>query len=329
MNSLLAVDGLTTEFATPLGPVFGTLNVSFALDRGTRVGIVGESGCGKSTTIRALLGLLPANGRVRQGSANYDGTDLVTVSGKRRRSILASQIGFIPQNPWGSLHPTLRIDRQFRNIFRATDGRSNGDGRDLAKEWLRRVQLPDPDRVLNSFAHQLSGGMAQRVIIAMTMMRDPTLILADEPTTALDSTVAREILEILTALVADSGKTLVVVTHDLAVVRNYCERVMVMYGGRIVEDGAVGDVLRQPAHPYTRALLLALPSTVARGSELQEISGTPPVVTSDGGGCGFAPRCPIVANMCLETAPTLEAISSGARIRHLSRCHFADRVVGS
>ncbi|HEX7304761.1 ABC transporter ATP-binding protein [Lentzea sp.] len=256
---MLRVTGLTSQFRGRAGVVRAIDDVTFEVPEGESVGIVGETGSGKSVTIRSVLGLLPSYGEVVSGSAEFEGTDLVRLNRARLREIRGARIGFVAQNPFGSLNPVLSIEKQFRNVVRAHRRISRTDLRDLAVERLESVQVRGPERVLRGYAHELSGGMAQRVVIALAMLHDPSLVIADEPTTALDVTVQRQILDLIDAQVKQGRRSLLLVTHDLGVVAQYCHRVVVMKSGKVVETGLVADVFSDPSHDYTRQLLAAVP----------------------------------------------------------------------
>ena len=256
---MLTVSGLTTEFRTRKGPVRAIDGIGFEVPTGVAVGVVGETGSGKSVTIRSVLGLLPGYGRVVGGRAEFEGHDLITASRKQLRHVRGNRIGFVAQNPFGALNPVLRIEKQFANVIRAHRRMGRAEVHDLALRRLESVQVPSPERVLRGYAHELSGGMAQRVVIALAMLHDPPLVIADEPTTALDVTVQRQILDLIAAQVAGGDRSLLLVTHDLGVVAQYCARVVVMRSGEVVEQGAVAEVFTDPQHPYTRKLLAAVP----------------------------------------------------------------------
>jgi ABC-type dipeptide/oligopeptide/nickel transport system ATPase component len=253
----LTVEGLTCHFKLRGEERTAISNVSFTVRLGEFVGIVGETGSGKSVTLRSILRLLPPNGRIVSGSVRLGERDLLAASPREFRQIRGSRIGFIPQQPQSALNPILRLDRQFRNVLRAHAKVRSGEARDRAIEALRRVQIHNPERVLASFAHEISGGMAQRVVLAMVLQMEPTLLLADEPTTALDVTVQREVLDLISSLYRQANRSVVLVTHDLGVVAQYCDTMVVLRGGEVVESGPVADVFAHPAAPYTRLLLEA------------------------------------------------------------------------
>ncbi|MGB3438156.1 MAG: ABC transporter ATP-binding protein [Actinophytocola sp.] len=270
---MLSVSGLTTEFRTRVSGVRAIEDISFEVPQGVAVGLVGETGSGKSVTIRSILGLLPASGRVVAGRADFDGVDLCTASRKQLRGIRGRRIGFVAQNPFGSLNPVLSIEKQFANVIRAHRKLSRADVRSLAMERLDSVQVRGPERVLRGYAHELSGGMAQRVVIALAMLHDPPLVIADEPTTALDVTVQRQILDLIDGQVSAGNRSLLLVTHDLGVVAQYCRQVVVMKSGHVVETGAVADVFGDPQHAYTRQLLAAVPPAPWSMAAKAEVTG--------------------------------------------------------
>ncbi|GGM18150.1 MULTISPECIES: ABC transporter ATP-binding protein [Micromonospora] len=305
---LLEVSGLTTRFDTPDGLVHAVNGVDFHVDRAEIVGVVGESGCGKSVTIRSILGLVRPPGRVVDGTAMFDGVDLLGLRGAQLRRLRGRQIGFIAQNPFSALNPVLRIHRQFANIMAAHGVRSGGTARDRARTALADVGIAGPDRVLDGYPHQLSGGMAQRVVIAMAMLLDPALVVADEPTTGLDLTVQRQILDLIRGLVQQHGRSMLLVTHDLGVVAQYCDRVVVMYAGKVIEHGAVRDVLNTPRHPYTQALIRAVPRP---GQPLVHLTGRLPDLVDYPRGCPFQARCPDAFAPCDHVIPEAATVGGG------------------
>lgn len=285
---LLEVTDLRSVFHTERGTVNAVNGVSFTIDRGELVGIVGESGCGKSATIRSLIGLLRPPGEVVGGRAQFLGDDLLAMPGRRRRRLLGTRIGFVPQNPFGSLNPVMRIERQFRRVIQEHTKASASEARQLATRNLERAGIADPERILNGHAHQLSGGMAQRTVLAIAMGLDPDLVIADEPTTGLDVTVQRQILDLTIELVQQERRAMLLVTHDLGVVAHYCRRVIVMYAGKVVEQGPTDTVFSNPGHPYTDMLLRAVPR---RGQKLVPAKGQIPDLIDYPRGCPFYERC--------------------------------------
>lgn len=253
-DPLLKVEGLNVDFGLH-GRTHHVLNdVSFVMEQNEILGLVGESGSGKSTTARSIIGLLPPTGK-SSGRIMFNGEDLASASKKKLRSVRGGQIGFVAQNPFGALNPVLSIGQQFSNVIRAHEKVSSQVVRGRAESLLRSVGIVDTSRVLSGHAHELSGGMAQRVVLAIALSLDPKLLIADEPTTALDMTVQRQVLDLMRDIILSSGRSLLLVTHDLTVVATYCHRVAVMYKGEILEIGDVATVFTEPKHEYTRALL--------------------------------------------------------------------------
>ncbi|MGE3619227.1 MAG: ABC transporter ATP-binding protein [Acidimicrobiia bacterium] len=319
---LLDVVGLRAGFATDRGTAVAVRDVSFSVRRGRVVGIVGETGCGKSATLRSVLGLLRPPGRVTGGEVLFDGEDLLGVGAERMRRLRGERIGFVAQNPFAALNPVMRIRDQFAGVIRAHEGRRSArrTAAERARVALEAVRIHDVDRVLDGYAHQLSGGMAQRVVIALATLLDPALIVADEPTTGLDLTVQRQILDLIRGLVRRDDRAMLLVTHDLGVVAQYCDEVVVMYAGTVVEDGPVAAVLGDPAHPYTRALVDSVPR---RGAALAVIGGQLPDLVEPPPGCAFAPRCPHAHAACEAQDPAARAHTSGQSFR----CHLSPVVV--
>lgn len=253
--NVLEVEGLRTVFPTRRGEIVAVDDVSFEVARGESVGLVGETGSGKSITLRAILGLVPEPGIVSQGSIRFGGHDLLRLRPRRVRALRGSHIGLVAQQPWTALNPVLSIGVQFDSVLRAHDRGTRRERRDIAERWLLEMGIGDPSRVLSGYLHELSGGMAQRVVMAMSLSLGPELLLADEPTTALDITVQRQVLELLGRWARGEKRSFVVVTHDLGVVTHFCQKVVVMRNGRVVEAGPVDRVLRSPEHEYTSLLI--------------------------------------------------------------------------
>ncbi|AMM34476.1 Peptide ABC transporter ATP-binding protein [Sinomonas atrocyanea] len=255
MTAALEVRGLVAEFAGRGDAVRALHGISFDVGETEIVGVVGESGSGKSTVVRSITRLLVPPGRVAEGSVVFGGRPLLELSERRMREIRGKEIGFVAQNPFSALNPVLRLERQFANIAKAHGVRVDAASRDRALRLLEATGVNDPERVIRGYAHELSGGMAQRVVIAMALYLNPRLVIADEPTTALDLTVQRQVLDTLRRLTSGSGRSMLIVTHDLGVVAEYCDRVLVMYQGKLVEEGPVSKVFTAPGHPYTASLL--------------------------------------------------------------------------
>jgi oligopeptide/dipeptide ABC transporter ATP-binding protein len=312
---MLDVQGVATEFRTRRGTVHAVNGVSFAVGDGEIVGIVGETGCGKSVTIRSILGLVKPPGQVVEGSAIFDGQNLLALPRRQLRRIRGAEIGFVAQHPFGALNPILRIERQFRNVIKAHRDASDDECREMALAMLKAVEIPGPERVLDGYAHELSGGMAQRVVIGIAMVLNPKLVIADEPTTALDVTVQSQILDLITELTSRGRRSMILVTHDLGVVAQYCQKVVIMYAGKVVETGPVAEVFRRPAHPYTEALLAAVPRP---GEPLRVLRGTLPDLVDYPKGCPYNDRCTYVSEPWDRSAPDLRPISESRMVS----CHL-------
>ena len=311
----LEVKGLRTVFHTRRATVRAVDDVTFSVHEGERVGIMGETGCGKSVTIRSILGLVRPPGRVESGSAVFAGSDLLKASGAELQATRGKSIGFIPQNPWGALNPIYRVRRQFANVLRLDASVPRQRRESIAEEMLRRVEIVDTRRVLRAHAHELSGGMAQRVVIAMALSRNPRLVVADEPTTALDVTVQRSVLDLIDDLVTSQQRALLIVTHDLGIISQYCDRAVVMFGGRVMESGPVKSVFSSPSHPYTKDLLSSVRLSVRDVSGHEQ--GVVPVPAKRG--CPYATRCAHAQTECARETPGLDWGSSRARA---VACHF-------
>lgn len=303
MVSLLRIDGLRINFATPLGPLTALRGVSLEIEKGSVTGLVGESGCGKTITGRAVLGLLPTNCKI-EGTIQFDGVELVRRSQREMQQMRGGRIAMIFQDPAAALNPVFTIGDQLLNVLRRHKPRaSTADRLRRAFELLDEVGLADPEQLVRAFPHQISGGMQQRVMIAIALAGSPDLLIADEPTTALDVTVQAQILDLLVSLRASRGLTVLLITHNMAVAARACQRIAVLYAGRVVEEGEVSDVLERPKHPYTRALLGALPTTGRRREPLAVIGGMVPSGLDAISGCVFASRCPNVMPICRAHHP--------------------------
>jgi peptide/nickel transport system ATP-binding protein len=289
--------------------------VSFALGAGESLGIVGESGSGKSMTALALMGLLP-EGVAASGSVRFDGQELLRLDDARMQVLRGAALAMIFQEPMTALNPLQTIGRQIGESLRRHRGLSGKESFSRAIELLAGVALSEPERIARAYPHTLSGGQRQRALIAMALSCEPRLIIADEPTTALDVTVQAQILQLIARLCAERKMALILVSHDLAVVARQCQRVLVMYGGRIMESGPVGDVLARPTHPYTKALLDARPRYAApRGERLNTIEGAPPSPADMPAGCPFAPRCPHALAACRASPPPAIRLDDGREVR--------------
>jgi len=297
--SLLEVTDLRTSFHTRSGVYRAVDGVSFAIERGETLGIVGESGSGKSVTCYSLMGLVPQPpGRIESGRALFDGADLLHCSAAEARAIRGKRIAMIFQDPMTSLNPYLRIGEQIIEPLLIHEKVSRTDALARARAMLAEVGINEPDRRLQQYPHEFSGGMRQRVMIAMALITNPELLIADEPTTALDVTVQAQILTLIKKLQREHGMAVIFITHDLAVVSGLCDRVQVMYAGRIVERAPTRAIFTTPSHPYTQALQRSIPALQPKGEALYSIPGLPPDLSKPLAGCPFAPRCPHAVDYC-------------------------------
>lgn len=313
---ILAVEDLHVQFWTGRGTVHAVNGISFEIAPGETLGIVGESGCGKSVTSLALLGILPRAGRVTRGAATFGGRDLLKLKDEQLRTIRGREIGMIFQDPMTSLNPVLTIGKQIREPLEAHFGMDREQADKRAVELLDQVGIPSAKQRLRDYPHQFSGGMRQRAMIAMALTCEPKLLIADEPTTALDVTIQAQILELLKELVAERDTALILITHDLGVVAGMCERVNVMYAGMFMETGTASRLFAQPRHPYTLGLLQSVPRLDAgRRQELQPIPGAPRNMLSAPTECPFAPRCRYEVEQSRQEVPPLEPIEPDHDVR--------------
>jgi oligopeptide transport system ATP-binding protein len=314
---LLAVRDLSVHFKLPQGEVTAVDKVSFDLAPGEVVGIVGESGSGKSQILLSLMGLLASNGRLG-GSAQFEGREILNRPPRELDDIRGSAMSMIFQDPMTSLNPYLRISDQLTEVLKVHQGKSEREAHALAVEMLERVRIPEARRRISLYPHEFSGGMRQRVMIAMALLCNPSLLFADEPTTALDVTVQAQILELLAELARDINAAIAIVTHDLGVIARLCDRVIVLYGGRIMEQGTIDEIFYDPRHPYTAGLLASTPRLDgATGEALRTIPGQPRAAMGDLPGCPFEPRCALREARCMSTQPALRQGASGRRLA----CH--------
>jgi oligopeptide transport system ATP-binding protein len=314
---LLAVNDLRTHFHTRSGVYRAVDGVSFALEKGETVGIVGESGSGKSVTCYSIMGLVPQPpGRIESGSAIFDGVDLLRCPPAMARAIRGKRIAMIFQDPMTSLNPYLRVSEQLIEPLIIHEKTSKAAALRRGLAMLEAVGLNDAAKRIHHYPHEFSGGMRQRVMIAMALITRPELLIADEPTTALDVTVQAQILELIQRLQHESGMAVIFITHDLGVVSGLCDRVLVMYAGRVVESGDVRAIFYQSRHPYTQALQRSIPSLQRKGAELFTIPGLPPDLSRLPPGCAFAPRCDAATELCRTRNPELKEIAPG----HASAC---------
>jgi oligopeptide transport system ATP-binding protein len=312
--TLLAIDNLAISFHTRRGTVRAVRGVSLSLGKGETLGIVGESGSGKSVTCMALFGLLPKSASIDSGRIDFDGTELVGAPEAVFRTIRGKRIGMVFQDPMSALNPYLRVSTQLTEALRIHGHLSLKQARDAAVEELEAVGLPDAATRIDNYPHQFSGGQRQRIMIATALLQRPDLLIADEPTTALDVTVQAQILELLKARQKELGTSIILITHNLGVAAAMCDRIQVMYAGRIMESGLAEEVLNRPAHPYTDALKRSIPSGES-GAKLVSIPGAPPHPSEAIEGCPFAPRCTFSTESCKGSCG-LEAVENS----HLSAC---------
>ena len=312
MGELLEVSGLRTVFDTEAGIAPAVDGIDFSINEGETVGIVGESGCGKSVTALSILRLIPSPpGRIDAGSIRFEGRDLLSLDEESMRRVRGNDVAMIFQEPMTSLNPVFTVGSQIAEPLRLHRGLSKRDAKAEAVRLLERVEIPDPARRVHDYPHQLSGGMRQRVMIAMALSCNPRLLIADEPTTALDVTIQAQILELLDSLKRDTGMAVLLITHDLGVIAEHADRVLVMYAGRIVEQGRVGDVLARPIHPYTQGLLASQPGFARPGSRLSTIRGMVPALTRLPAGCRFRDRCDFAEPTCGQRDPALSVVEDG------------------
>jgi oligopeptide/dipeptide ABC transporter ATP-binding protein len=327
---LLEIDNLQTHFFTAGGTVRAVDGVSYSVAAGETLGVVGESGCGKSVTALSILRLVAdPPGRIVGGQVRFAGKNLLGLSEREMEEVRGNDISMIFQEPMTSLNPLMTVGRQISEAIALHQGLSRREATDRAIEMLRRVYIPEPERRVHAYPHQLSGGMRQRAMIAMALSCNPKLLIADEPTTALDVTIQAQILDLLRELQDTLGTAIMLITHDMGVVAENADRVVVMYAGRKVEEANADDLFEQPAHPYTKGLLGSLPNlevaahTGSRRPRLTEIKGMVPSLAGLPQGCSFAPRCVFATEQCRAAYPPLEAHRPG----HLVACWHADRLL--
>jgi len=310
----LEAEDLRTHFFTRRGIVKAVDGVSLQVASGEMLGLVGESGCGKTITGFSIIGLVDPPGRVVSGAVRFKGEDLVGASAERMRALRGDRIAMIFQDPMMTLNPVLRVDTQMVEAVQAHRAVDRGTALELAREALVQVGMPAPERRLKAYPHELSGGMRQRIAIATAFLNKPDLIIADEPTTALDVTIQAQILHEVQGLCRKTGTAMIWITHDLAVVAALADRIAVMYAGRVVETGRTEDVIERPLHPYTRGLIGSVPSHNRRGAPLTQIPGLPPSLVDLPIGCAFRPRCGRASALCREE-PEERAVGGGRRLR--------------
>jgi oligopeptide transport system ATP-binding protein len=314
----LEVQGLSVDIHTPEGSVHVVRDVGFAVRSGETLALLGESGCGKSMTAQAIAGLLDPIAEVVGGQVVVDGADVLRMSRQQRRKIAGPGLAVVFQDALTALNPVFTVGSQLAEPFRIHQKLSRRAAKERAVELMERVGIPEPRSRVNAYPHQFSGGMRQRLLIAMAVALSPSVLLADEPTTALDVTVQAQIMELLAELRAETRMALVLITHDLAVVAEQADEVAVMYAGSIVETGPVAEVFADPRHPYTRGLLDSVPADAGRGARLRSIEGSPPQLAAIPSGCAFRTRCPMARDLCATDPPPLVETGMG----RTSACHF-------
>jgi len=317
MTPLVAVDGLKVVFHGDHGSTMHAVNtVNFELPRGATLGIVGESGCGKSVTALAIMGLLPKGSAEVSGNVRFDGIDLLELPDRRLRDLRGDRLAMIFQEPMTSLNPAYTIGEQIVEVLVRHRNLTRERAREHTVDLLRDVRIPSPELRVDDYPHRLSGGMRQRAMIAMALACDPQLLIADEPTTALDVTIQAQVLDLMRTLKKKSGAAIILISHDLGVVAELCDAVAVMYAGEIVERAPVDALFESPQHPYTIGLLASIPRLDRRIDKLATIEGSLPDMATPPPGCRFAPRCPFVADICLAGQPPMRDVGVG----HWSRC---------
>ena len=316
----MSVRGLQTYFETEDGTVRAVDGIDFDLEKGKTLGIVGESGSGKSVTNLAVMRLIPSPpGRIAGGEILFDGRDLLKLSDEEMRRIRGDRIAMIFQDPMTSLNPFMRISEQLMEVTRLHRGYGKQQAYDHAIRMLDLVGIPDASERVGNYAHEFSGGMRQRVMIAMALSCEPELLIADEPTTALDVTIQAQILELIRKLKQETGTSVILITHDLGVVAGMADDIIVMYAGKVFEQGSAASVFASPGNPYTEGLLKSVPGPDSKGKELYQIPGLPPDLAHLPSGCPFAPRCERVLDICRDEFPPFVEVEPG----HHSLCHFA------
>jgi oligopeptide transport system ATP-binding protein len=318
----LRVEGLTVDIRTIAGTVRAVDHVSFAARSGETLALLGESGCGKSMTATALVGLLEPVAQVAEGTARIGDIDILAADRKKRRAMAGPELAIVFQDALTALNPLYTVGTQLAEPFRIHHGMKAKEAKRRAMELMVRVGIPQPEERMKAYPHQFSGGMRQRLLIAMAVALNPKVLIADEPTTALDVTVQAQIMALLKSLRTEFDMAVVLITHDLALVAEEADRVAVMYAGSIVETGSVAEVFADPKHPYTKGLLDSVPVAAERGAELKSIGGSPPDLHSIPSGCVYQDRCPLVRDICRSTRPGLQAVGS----RRKSACHFPGEV---
>jgi len=321
---LLEVEDLAVEFRTAYGKVYAVNGITYTLDERETLAILGESGSGKSVSAQAIMGILDTPpGFITRGSIRYQGVDLLQVGESERRQVRGQKIAMIFQDALSALNPVFSVGWQIGEMYRVHRGASRVDATKKAIELMERVRIPSARERVGDYPHQFSGGMRQRVMIAMALSLDPDILIADEPTTALDVTVQAQIMELLADLQRETSMGLILITHDLGVVADVADRVAVMYAGKIVETGSIFEIYKNPAHPYTQGLMASIPRLDQKGEKLTPIVGAPPNLMHIPSGCSFHPRCPYARQRCTTDVPPLYEVGDGRR----SACPYSQEVM--
>lgn len=326
-GDVVSVKNLVTRFRTDDGVVTAVDGVSFSVQKGRTLGIVGESGCGKSVTSLSIMGLLPMGvGEITSGSVQFEGKDLVRLDDRAMQKIRGNRMAMIFQEPMTALNPVLTAGEQIMEVFRIHKKMNQAEARAAGIKMMERVRIPDPERRMDEYPHQMSGGMKQRVMIAMALACEPALIIADEPTTALDVTIQAQILRLMQDLQRETGTAIMFITHDLGVIAEMADDVVVMYAGQVVESASVLAIFDHPMHPYTQGLLRSIPnSSMTRAAALPTIVGNVPSLKDLPSGCRFQDRCPYKKDRCINEAPRLHSIDGDQQVA----CHFAEEIAQS
>lgn len=323
---LLEIKKLSVEFATKRGSFKAVNNIDLKVGKGEIIGLVGESGCGKTTTSLAILGLLSNNAKVISGEILFEEKDLLKLSKKELRNIRGKDIGIIFQNSMSSLNPIRKIKKQFVESIRAHLSISKQESENIAYEMLNKVNLPDSERIMNQYPFQLSGGMKQRIMIAMAFALKPKLIIADEPTTALDVTVQAQILDEMESLRKEQGTSILFVSHNLGIISQLADKIGIMYAGEMAEYGFLSSVFRNPIHPYTKGLLESVPKIEYTKKRLNGIRGNPPDLLKEYDGCAFYPRCDYGVGICQHKKPKLENVKDSVVACHLAYLNYSNKI---
>jgi peptide/nickel transport system ATP-binding protein len=316
-DSILRVENLRTYFFTYAGIVKAVDDISLDVSKGETLGVVGESGSGKTVTAQSILRIVPSPGKIVDGTIEFEGRNLLELGEKQMQRIRGKEIAYVPQDPTTTLDPVYRVGEQLSEVIMRHHNVSKRDALAKATDLLRNVEIPDPEIRINQYPHELSGGTKQRIAIARALAGDPILLLADEPTTALDVTIQAQILDLLKELKNKLNVAMVLITHDMGIVAEVCDRVIVLYAGQVCETGTVDQVFEKPKHPYTQALLTSVPNLALRKEKLSVIPGNVPNLIHPPSGCRFHPRCQYAQQICIDKVPELEPIGEG----RLVHCH--------